>query len=217
MKLSIPNAILFDWDNTLIDSWEVIFDALNFTLEKFNKDQWSITETKNRVGKSLRDSFPDLFGEKWEKAAEVFYRRFEDIHIKQLKPLKGSQKMLEDIIELDIAIGIVSNKRGDILRKEVCHLGWGKYFSSIIGAGDAEHDKPSIEPVALALMNCDKKSGAKIWFVGDSDIDMECAHSANLSPILLRKFPPQPGEFKNHPPAHHVSDCEALSKLIKKM
>ena len=127
MKLPVPKAILFDWDNTLIDSWAVIFDAINFTLRKFNKKHWSITETKTRVGKSLRDSFPDLFGDKWEKAAEVFYRRFEDIHILQLKTVNGAQKMLEDILELEISIGIVSNKRGDILRKEVCHLGSVSY------------------------------------------------------------------------------------------
>ena len=30
-----PKAIIFDWDNTLVNSWPVIADALNYTLETF--------------------------------------------------------------------------------------------------------------------------------------------------------------------------------------
>ncbi len=217
MILSVPKAILFDWDNTLVESWAVINDALNYTLGTFNKNHWSISETKARARKSLRDSFPEMFGENWEKAAEVFYGRFEEIHISRLETKSGTQNMLEEILELGIFMGIVSNKRGDFLRKEVCHLGWDKYFSSIVGAGDTECDKPSCEPVELALLNCAEKKRNQVWFVGDADIDMECAHNANLTPILLRNSPPEPREFSNYPPAFHVIDCQALSKLIKKM
>ena len=217
MNVLKPKAILFDWDNTLVDSWTIIFDALNFTLESFGKEPWSITQTKTRVRKSLRDSFPDIFGERWKKAAEIFYKRFDDIHISRLTPIKDAQKMLEEIHEQEIFLGVVSNKRGDYLRKEVHHLGWGKYFSSLVGATDAENDKPSPEPVALALSNCAQKSGRHIWFVGDANIDMECAYNADLTPILLRKAPPNHKEFTDYPPAFHIMDCQALSNLIKKM
>jgi phosphoglycolate phosphatase len=217
LNLLKPKVILFDWDNTLVDSWAVIFDALNFTLESFGKEPWSIAETKARVRKSMRDSFPDLFGVEWEKAAEVFYRRFDDIHISRLKPIEGAQVMLDGILKQGIFMGVVSNKRGDYLRKEVWHLGWGKYFSSLVGAADTKNDKPSPEPVALALSNCALKSGAHIWFVGDADIDMECAINAELAPILIREEPPRPEEFTDHPPAFHIVDCQALSMLVKKM
>ena len=217
MNLIKPKAILFDWDNTLVDSWSVIFDALNFTLESFGKEPWSIVETKARVRKSLRDSFPDLFGEEWEKAADVFYGRFDDIHISRLRPIEGAQKMLDGFIQQGIFMAVVSNKHGGYLRKEVQNLGWGKYFSSLVGAADARNDKPSPEPVAMALSGFEHKSGAHIWFVGDADIDMECAISAGLAPILLRNEPPHPQEFADHPPAFHIVDCQALSNLVKKM
>ena len=217
MNLLKPKAMLFDWDNTLVDSWTIIFDALNFTLESFGKEPWSITQTKTRVRKSLRDSFPDIFGERWKKAAEIFYERFDDIHISRLTPIKGAQKMLKEIHNQEIFLGVVSNKRGDYLRKEVHHLGWNKYFSSLVGATDAENDKPSPEPVALALSDCAHKSGGQIWFVGDANIDMECAYNADLTPILLRKAAPNHEEFTDYPPAFHIVDCQALSNLIKKM
>jgi phosphoglycolate phosphatase len=217
LSLLKPKAILFDWDNTLVDSWAVIFDALNFTLKSFGKKPWSIIETKTRVRKSLRDSFPDLFGEEWEKAADTFYKRFDDIHITCLRSVEGAQRMLDGMLKQDIFMGVVSNKHGDYLRKEVRHLGWGKYFSSLVGATDAKNDKPSTEPVSLALSDCTYKSGAHIWFVGDADIDMECATSSDLTPILLRAEPPHPEEFTDHPPAFHIVNCQALSNLVKKI
>ncbi len=217
MNIQKPKAIIFDWDNTLIDSWTVILDALNFTFLSFGKKPWSLNQAKKKVRKSLRDSFPELFGKNWEEAAEIFYKRFEDIHISNLKPMNGAQKMLSQLLEQNIFMGVVSNKNGTLLRKEVCHLGWEKYFRSLVGASDAIRDKPSTEPVNLALSNYKYKNDNNIWFVGDSDIDMECAIKSKLIPILLRKRLPETREFNNYPPEHHIVDCQALSNLIKKM
>ena len=58
-----PRAILFDWYNTLVYSWPVIHDALNVTLEAFGLEPWNMDKTRVRVRKSLRDSFPELFGD----------------------------------------------------------------------------------------------------------------------------------------------------------
>lgn len=216
-ELVKPKAILFDWDNTLVDSWAVIFDALNYTLEAFGKPSWTMSQTQNRVRKSLRDSFPKLFGDDWEKAADVFYGRFDAIHLKQLSPLEGAAEMLAELARAGLYLGVVSNKRGEYLRKEAAHLGWDRHFSQLIGATDATADKPSTEPVDMALAGFDRSRGADIWFVGDADIDMECAFNANLTPILLRAKAPKPYEFDKHPPVYHASDCLTLCKTVLRM
>ncbi len=217
MSLQKPKAILFDWDNTLVDSWAIIFDALNFTLEKFDKTPWTMDETKQRVRKSLRESFPILFGDDWKNAADVFYGRFDDIHINQLSPLEGAGEMLAELSRQGLYLGVVSTKRGDYLRKEAQHLGWDSYFFRMVGALDAENDKPAIDPVEMALDGYPNNRGQDIWFVGDADIDMECAVNANLAPILLRAQAPKPNEFTDHPPIYHIEDCLTLSKLVGNM
>ena len=77
MSLKIPAAIIFDWDNTLVDTWPVIHDSMNTTLKHLGYQLWSIEETKERVRRSLREAFPELFGDKWEIAREIFYKRFK--------------------------------------------------------------------------------------------------------------------------------------------
>ena len=61
-----PRGILFDWDNTLVDSWAVIHEALVVTFEAMGLAPWTLDETKQRARHSLRDAFPRLFGPRWE-------------------------------------------------------------------------------------------------------------------------------------------------------
>jgi len=216
-RLQKPEAILFDWDNTLVDSWSIIHDALNFTFKAFAKEPWTMTQTRDRVRKSLRDSFPALFGEDWMRAADVFYGRFDDIHLSMLKPFEGAEEMLTELSARGIYLAVVSNKRGEYLRKEASHLGWDMHFSKLVGAMDASNDKPATAPVEMALSQSVHKRGGQVWFVGDADIDMECAINAELAPVLLRAEAPNPLEFNEYQPLCHIENCQALSKLVVNM
>lgn len=213
----LPRAIIYDWDNTLVDSWPVIRDALNTTLTAFGHSPWSIDETRRRVKKSLRESFPDLFGSEWENAADVFYARYADIHADAIEPLEGVSEMLAEIQSLGIYQCVVSNKRGDYLRKEATTLGWTTYFGQIVGANDADRDKPAPDPVHLALAGSNVTPARDVWFVGDTDIDMECALNTGCLPILLRAIPQEDHEFDRFPPDFHFDHPEALCKHLRKM
>ena len=151
INLKRPVGVLFDWDNTLVNTWPVIHDAMNFTLEKMGYPLWSLEDSKNNVRLSLRQSFPELFGDKWETARDIFYMRFKKIHLKRLEVLPGAEKLLISLREKGVYLGVVSNKSGENLRREANHLGWSQYFGKIIGAMDAKEDKPSIKPVQLAI------------------------------------------------------------------
>ena len=45
----LPRAVLFDWDNTLVDNWPTIHDALNATFEAMGHPTWTLAETRERV------------------------------------------------------------------------------------------------------------------------------------------------------------------------
>jgi len=213
MSLSRPSAIIFDWDNTLVDTWPVIHDSMNTTLEQMGCDLWSIDETKERVRRSLREAFPDLFGDRWEIARDVFYERFKKIHLERLEVLQGAESLLKSLHAQKIYLGVVSNKSGENLRLEANHLDWARYFGQIIGATDAKKDKPSIEPVIMALAGSEIAPGPNVWFVGDTRIDMECASNSGCVPILVRNIPPEAEEFGEFMPEMHFSGCEALATL----
>ncbi len=212
-----PRAVIFDWDNTLVDSWPVIQDALNTTFRAYDLPEWDLEETRTRVRKSIRDSFPAHFGEAWEDAAKVFYARYAEIHADAIQPADGAAELLEYLVSQDIYLCIVSNKRGDYLRKEAVNLDWVRHFGGIVGAFDAERDKPDPAPVYMALAPGDVETGGDVWFVGDADIDLTCGVNAGCTPILIRSEKPKLDEFPENPPTFHFPSCRHLCNFLQTM
>ena len=217
MSLPAPRGLLFDWDNTLVDTWVVIHHALNVTFEAMGHRPWTLQETRERVRASARDSFPLLFGERAEEAMELFYGTYERDHLAQLRPLPGVGEMIAGLAEGSRFLGVVSNKKGSILRREAAHLGWDRVFGSLVGAEDATADKPDRAAVDLALEASGLSAGPEVWFVGDTDIDMHCARAAGCTPVLLRATPPEREEFARHPPEAHFATCSAFMASIREV
>ncbi len=116
--LPAPRAIIFDWDNTLVDSWPCIHTAMNATLAVMGHDPWSMEDVQRRVALSLRNAFPDLFGARWEEARDIYYSQYAAIHMERIQPLAGAIEMLTTLNEMGIRLAVVSNKTGRFLRAE---------------------------------------------------------------------------------------------------
>lgn len=216
MTLPKPKAILFDWDNTLADSWPTIYQALVETFEAMGHAPWSMAKTKERVHRSLRDSFPEIFGDRWEEAGTLYLDKFKAIHLENLTPLEGAKELLDALLDTDIYTAVVSNKTGYNLRAEVSHIGWDKYFSKVIGAKDADEDKPSYKPVAMALEGSGISMGEHVWFVGDSITDLECAHNTNCVPIFYGDQDLSAERFTYYQPKKHFENHQQFIDVVHK-
>ena len=214
--LTTPRASLFDWDNTLVDTWPVIHEALNVTMRDMGAEEWSLERVKRDVKRSMRESFPELFGDDWEDAARIYQDAYRAVHLERLKPLPGSEATLQYIAtKTDVFCGLVSNKRGPSLRTELKHLGWEPHVHVAVGAGDAAHDKPDIAPMLHALKDSGMMPGPDVWFVGDTTVDLECANAGNATSILYGPVTPDGHIYEGVPFAHHVVDQAALLQLLK--
>jgi phosphoglycolate phosphatase len=210
-----PKAFLFDWDNTLVDTWAAIHHALAVTFRAMGQRPWTMEETRQRVRASARDTFPILFGDRAEEAMEVFYRTFEGDHLTNLREHEGAGDMLRALAaDGRYYLAVVSNKKGALLRREAAHLGWDGYFARLVGANDATRDKPAVEAVELALSGSGLTPGPSVWFVGDTDIDMRCAVNAGCFPVLVRPHGPEGGEFGDAEPGIYVSSCARLLAAV---
>lgn len=209
---SLPRAVLYDWDNTLVDTWGTIIAALNHTLVRFGQDAWSAAEARRRVKRSLRDSFPELFGDRWTDARGEFYAYFERHHLEHLNPLPGAEALVRALHARGVYQAVVSNKTGRYLRAEAEALGWTGYFGRLVGSQDAAFDKPHGAVITMALEPAGLSPGGDVWFIGDADIDMECAHAAGLHPVLVGDAE---GEgLVRFPPARRVGSCALLFDLV---
>jgi phosphoglycolate phosphatase len=205
-----PRAILFDWDNTLVDTWPCIGKATNITLQAMGRDPWTESEIRERVAGSLRDTFPKIYGDRWDEARRIYYRAFEQVHLEMLAVLPGAVDILNTARARGLYLAVVSNKTGKYLRAEADHLGWTPWFRKLVGAQDAARDKPALDPVHLSLDGANVPLGPEVWFVGDAGIDVECGRAGGCTTVLVR------GESYDGPlPDVHVPDCGALLRVLE--
>lgn len=188
MQFTKPKAILFDWDNTLVISRSVMYQALNAAIQALDLDPAILSSPKFHEARhlSIRDAFPRMFGDKWQEALKIYDKRFQDLHLNQIQLMPESIGFLELAETNNTVMSIVSNKDGPYLRQEAQSLKVTKYFYHIIGSRDTKADKPSIEPVMSAIIGMGiEKLDHNVWFIGDSIVDLQCAHNSGCLPILF--------------------------------
>lgn len=208
----IPKAILFDWDNTLVDTWRIVFEAINAAREAVDRLPFTLEEFWKRPHHSMRDTAADLFGEHAEKGERAFYDFVEKSHLQNISVLEGADALLNNLKSYGIYLGVVSNKDGPHLRREIEHLGWGAHFRCVVGARDTEEDKPSPIPVLAALQDSVILPSHDVWFVGDSIVDVHCARASGCVPIVVGH-----GEASQQDDVVHVKDCSGLMQLLARL
>ncbi|MDB5371657.1 MAG: family hydrolase [Belnapia sp.] len=181
----LPAAILWDWDNTLVDGWLAIATGLNAAFTRFGQPEWTLEEVRGRVRRSLRETFPEMFGADWETARDIFYAEVRARHLAVLTPMPGAAEAIAAVAALGLPQGVISNKQGPLLRAEAAHLGWAGQFRILLGAGDAAADKPDPAPFHLALPALGQAAGPAVWYIGDTALDMQAARNAGCTPVLL--------------------------------
>ncbi len=209
----LPSAILFDWDNTLVDAWAGIVAALNEVFAQWGLPPWTVQQGRERIRGSMRELFPPLFGANWEQAVAAFGPAMQRVHLDHVAALAGTEAMLD--VARGRPLGVVSNKAGGFLRREVEHLGWGHHFRTVVGAGDAAADKPDPAPILHALDMIGVQAGPAVWYVGDTALDMTTAHAAGCTAVLLGDAAHDGGlvlmQGSGTPPGLHFADAFALA------
>ncbi len=184
-NILLPKAVFWDWDGTITDSYRFLNDAHNHTLAFLGFPPLDEGEYSKYFGEPRETIYPAIYKEKSEQAINVF----SDYVLKnshKVKTIDDVETILSFFYEKNITMGVVSNKRAVLIEKEIEHLGWGNYFSVLVGAGDAVKDKPSSAPLQLAI----EKTGAnlfpeEIWFIGDTENDLACSHGIGGHSIFL--------------------------------
>lgn len=210
-------AIFFDWDGTLVDSLPTLFAAHNHVRALYDLPLWSREEYSQAMIHSTRELYPTIFGEKALEAQTKLYDYIHDNHLKNLVVIDGAEEIIKQIAALDVPMGVVSNKRDDVLKKEVEHLGWNPYFGVYNGAGVAAKDKPSGAPLLYALHQHPLPLEIEnVLYVGDTESDLSCAKDAGCKVAFLMHPPYRDDLVSRYRPAYTARNMAELKTSILK-
>jgi len=215
IKIGRPKAILFDWDNTLVDSLELICTSMRETFSRFKLAQMPEKEFMKSIhGPSrlfIEKHFPK---ESYDEARKTFLDLYDQFTKEKLRLLPSAQETLDEVQKQKIKTGVVSNKVSALLSMELYQLGLKKYFLTIVGSGDLAEDKPSPLPVLKALKDIEVSPSQEVWFVGDSAADMGAAHNSNCLPVFFGSDDYTSEHYEHCQPKVHFKNHKEFIKYL---
>lgn len=179
-------AVLFDWDGTLVDSRAALLGAWHDVTAAVLGHRWPVEEDDVRLALSSRGTevFPLLSQDPAVVRAlhEHFTPAYERHAAEGVRPFPGALALLERLQERSIAVGIVTSKArvryaADLERGRLSHL-----VDAVACAEDVARGKP--DPLAvhhvLRLLGVPVGRAA---LVGDTTVDIEAARAAGVRSI----------------------------------
>lgn len=179
-----PTAILFDWDGTLVDSLPFLHRAHGHVFTAMGLTPWTMEEARIKIRHSTREMYPTLFGDRAAEATRILYDYVDAHHLANIVKMDEVDAVLADLQRAGYKMGVVSNKGHARLVAEIAALGWGDYFQAVVGAGVAARDKPAPDPLLMALGKMNLTPDG-VWYVGDTEIDIQCARDAGCVAVFI--------------------------------
>jgi len=213
-----PRAVIFDWDNTIINTIPTMFDTMNKFMKIMNKPSMSIEEVKENTRRTSKENLQEKFGDDWQKAKEIWIDTYNKNHSKTLTMMPNAEEILTLLQDSDVKLFVISNKIGSLLRKEAEDLGIKDKFLCIIGSDDSKYFKPDREVVEYALEGTDidpKKD--TVWFIGDGENDIECAINSGCVPIVFGEDCKLIKERFKHRECPEIYEVENFSNLLEQI
>ena len=109
-KITKPSAIIFDFDDTLVNAKPVISKALEETFKEFNINKEDLKHIDFNL--SLRDYVHDIFLDNAIAAGKIYYKNYYKF-AESLQPLEHAKETLDFLHSHNIFTSIVSNKKGE--------------------------------------------------------------------------------------------------------
>jgi phosphoglycolate phosphatase len=187
MSFVRPRAVLFDWDNTLVENWRTIQAALNAALTDSGLPQMDLEQVLFQARHSVQDIFPKLFGEGWRHARTIFYDHFAQNHLAGLSIMPGAPELLDTLVEKGVMLAVVSNKKGDLLRREIDYLGGIVPAHDVWLIGDTDTDMRAAVaagcwPVLVGPGPADPE------LLRDAEPALRCHNCGDLTGIVRRNW-----------------------------
>ncbi|MBB4826567.1 pyrophosphatase PpaX [Sporosarcina luteola] len=205
-------ALLFDFDGTLLDTNELIIQTFQTVLDRHYPGKYLREHIVPFLGPTLVESFGTVDPLKVEQLV-IEYREWNLEHHDELATeFEGVADTLHKLRAQGMKMAIVSTKRNNMIQKGLRLLGVEDVFETIVGLDDVQKPKPDPEPILLALQRLGVAPD-EAMMIGDNYHDIEGGKNAGVrtagvawslkGEAFLQTFHP---DYM----LHHISDILAI-------
>ncbi|MFH0776039.1 MAG: HAD family hydrolase [Patescibacteria group bacterium] len=218
MKLQ---AVLFDFDGTLVRSIDLLVEIFGLVLAEKKLPVVAPGELRKLIGQPLIEIFQEITPVTDPVELADLEKRFREIEIGhnnagEILPFAETRPTLEFLQKKHLRLGIVSTKRVEVVEKLARELAIWDFFEVVIGRDLVAKPKPDPEPILLA---CDKLGIAPraSLFVGDSLLDLQAAKNAGAPFVGVLTGVCDRAEFEKNRADYIFAHLGGLANLVREI
>lgn len=212
-------AIIFDWDGTLVDSTARIVESMQCALKDMGLEWRSEYEVKQIIGLGLPEAIVDLWPCLLIESEEVqlMRERYNYHFISDKRPnvafFEFATEMLTQLKDSGLSLAVATGKSRAGLDNAFKELKAGSYFTESRCA-----DETRSKPHPLMLEQLSESLGIEpcaMLMVGDTQFDLDMAHAAGIDSIALAHGAHAREKLLGSYPLAVVDDLPALLEWLK--
>jgi len=217
LKFINIEAMLFDFEGTLVDFQWKLSEAIEETLEML----WNMGFTKNLIRSR---KYSTLMTEAIQAATEIglppdqvrekicrVYDRYDEDALTRWVLRSSVKDFLNTIKAKGILTGLVSNVGGKTLTKALSKLDLADYFDVVVSRNDIMNLKPNPEGLNLAMEKLGICKDSSI-LLGDSLDDVNAARNAGIRIMIITDGENAKEDILAAQPDHVIQSYEELLK-----
>lgn len=213
MGIHLTSAFIFDFDGTLVDSEQAIYQCFQSITKQLAPER--IDYAKNiLIGPPLRDTASEILGPDHQDSLDKFVKLFITMHdekvIQHTQPYPDVIQVLKQLHNKNIPMAVATNKRLAPTQKLLDHFGWNDYFS-FIECSDSQNEMRNKDAMIQNIIN-QNESFYGSYFIGDTVND---GLSANLNQLNFIKACYGYGRDQDWSKVNAYQEIHQFSEILK--
>ena len=179
MKLQ---AVLFDFDMTLIDTSQALLHNVNMIARAFSRPECSREQLLQVIGYNTRDFWTALLGDNRPEYGAYYLEHCVPIEAQRMFPAAGAVDCVEALRSAGMKVGCASNRIGPMRVIRLMKL--EGLMDCVPGADDVERAKPYPD-VLLKAASLLEAAPERTLYIGDTPIDAQAANAAGMKCVCV--------------------------------
>lgn len=208
-------AVLFDLDGTLVDSYAALAEAVNHARREHELSELPAERIRGLVGDGLETLLQRAFDREDvpQSVRNAFESRYDEICCAESRILDEVETTLRELTLLGVPMAVCTNKPTGFSRKILDFLGLSMHFRAIVGPDLAGARKPAAQHVLRTLEEAHCEADGTL-FVGDMPIDVEAARNSGIDVAVLATGSSSYDQLRIAKPDHLLEKFSDLVALV---
>lgn len=208
------NTVLFDFDGTIMDTNDLIFQSWQHTFRTLRGIEVSHETIRATLGEPLELTMENFFPEvPLQKCLDTYREWHHDKFVDLIKLFPGMLELLEELRARGYKMGLVTSRLKYTTMLGVEKYDLARFFDYILTADDTDKHKPDPAPILITLEKLGSLPEESIM-IGDTLLDMGCARNAGVTSVLVDWTIAVADEDKNQAD-YIIKKAEDLLEILK--